>query len=147
VKESALPAGIGRNPFPFLHLKMSQDAVVRHISSRIKADVEFLVEEGLMSRYDADQVIGKLPSAPEPSGASVSAPTIQSSLRSLVTPPSSTASTPAVERFLPGFKRNPPPPPPAVVQSSPAYQQYQQARAQWGYNEDGSVSIFHRAAA
>jgi len=113
---------------------MSQNNILNHITTRIKADVEFLVAEGLMSRYDADIVANKLPSVAEEHS--------QSHKSGLVSPPSSNASTPVSERIAPFKKaaataaaalgRTPARPAPAPSSSSP------QAKALWGYNEDGS---------
>jgi len=85
-----------------------------------------------MSRYDADIVTNKLPAAIEDHP--------QPSKPGLVSPPSSNVSTPTSERILSAFKKAAPPLPaapvrtpvrPAPVQSTP------QAKALWGYNEDG----------
>lgn len=108
---------------------MSQHNILNHITSRIKADLEFLVAEGLMSRYDADIVSNKLPSA------DVSHPQANRAASGLASPPSSAVSTPSSERVMPALKKAPPPPPiPAVA----SIRTMPQAKALWGYNEDGS---------
>jgi hypothetical protein len=139
-RNSLLTFIVAGTKLPFLillrSLIMSQNNVLNHITTRIKADVEFLVAEGLMSRYDADIVANKLPSVAEEHS--------QSHKSGLVSPPSSNASTPVSERIAPFKKaaataaaaltRTPARPAPAPSPSSP------QAKALWGYNEDGSVS-------
>jgi LAS seventeen-binding protein 1/2 len=107
---------------------MTQSNVLTHLTSRIKADIEFLVTEGLMSRYDADIVVNKLPSA----AADNDLPQI--SRLGLASPPNSIVSTPTSERVV--KKAAPPPPPAAPVNTSTP-----QAKALWGYNEDDSVSF------
>jgi len=103
---------------------MSQGNILNHITSRIKADVDFLVSEGLMSRYDADIVANKLPAIANDEDNS------QRGRSGLASPPSSTASTPSTERVMPALRK---PPPPAPVNKS-----IPQAKTLWGYNEDGS---------
>lgn len=108
---------------------MSQNNFLKHIITRIKVDVEFLVAEGHMSRVDADIVANKLPSLAVDHFDSASAHS------GLMSPPSSTISTPSSDQFPNSFKKAPPPPP-VQAQKTP------QVRSTWGYNEDGEVRAY-----
>ncbi|KAG6916089.1 hypothetical protein DXG01_008518 [Tephrocybe rancida] len=77
-----------------------------HLLTQLKSNIDFLVEQGHVSRYDASAFVSKLPST-------------------------STISTPAPVSHTPYNTRAVPPAP------APRQPQQQQARAIWGYNENG----------
>ena len=134
---------------------MSQATILVHLTSRIKADIAFLLHQGLISRYDADQVLAKLPTLGDPTPEQTQSPSMreQDNEQSVVvnpqlaSPPSSVASTPRSERApvlaattTPSVKKSSQAATPTSP-SPPPKAQIPQVRALWSYNEDGSVSV------
>ena len=103
-------------------------ALLAHIVSQTRQNVEFLVAQGELSRPDGNAILNKLPTAND-----ISVRELSDSTRRMALPQAPAApSMPVVNNV-----RSPPPPQPPTTTA----RRIQQAKAIWAYNEDGSVSI------
>lgn len=107
-------------------------ALLAHIVSRTRQDIEFLVSQGEISRADGNVILNKLPTASD-----ISVRELSDSTRRLGLPQATSVPSMPVVNRTPSV---PPPQPPV-----PAARRTQQAKTLWAYNEDGSVSTgyFH----
>jgi hypothetical protein len=103
---------------PTTIIMATSDAFLAHVVSRMQADIDFLVAQGVIPSTDGQLMTSKLPSA-QPVNA-------------MPTPMASPSSTPTP--VVPPVRRVAPPAP------APPYSQTAQARSLWPYNENGQVS-------
>ncbi|KAF8484375.1 SH3 domain-containing protein [Gautieria morchelliformis] len=98
-----------------LIIMATSDAFLAHVVSRMQADIDFLVGQGVISSTDGQLMTSKLPFA-QPAAA-------------MPTPMASPSPTPTL--VVPSPRRVAPPAP------APPYSQAAQARSLWPYNETG----------
>jgi len=96
---------------------MDNNALLAHIAAQVESNVRLLAEHGYVPRSDADSFLNTLAAAGQPA-APAPAPT-----RTFSIPTPFAKKTPA----------------PAPVPAAPSLPQ---ARAVWGYNENGTVRTF-----
>lgn len=109
-------------------LSMSTDPYFQHIINRINADVDFLVSQGVLSQADGRTISSKL-STVHSSGA-IGSPAASAQTPAMPTPYAPPPTAPPVART------------PSRVVPQPARSSTHQARALWGYNENGQVSAY-----
>lgn len=101
----------------------SSDALLAHIVSRMQTDIDFLVEQEVISQADGQVMSAKLPTSQQ-------APMM----------PTPTASPSPAPTSIPAPVNRRVPQPPTLPGS-----QVPQARSLWPYNENGQVSAFGRS--
>lgn len=110
---------------------MDSSALLSYIVSQTRQNVEFLVSQNRISQRDGQNILGMLP-APNASIQSLAHQT----QNLLITPPSPSLNTynaPSATpspASAPSYRPSPPQPPPTRTV---------QAKALWGYNEQGQV--------
>jgi LAS seventeen-binding protein 1/2 len=107
----------------------SEQALVNHLLSQIEQNVQFLASQNYISQDDASVILGRLTPANAASPRGV-APANPSGISQITNKFSN----------MMGSVRGTPPVPAPAPRAVPAAPKVQQARALWGYNEDGSVS-------
>ena len=109
-------------------------ALLAHIVSQTRQNVEFLMAHNEISRDAGQDILAKLPTASDITARELSDQTRRMTIRPS-SPPTSSYDHPSA-----------PPPGPPVRRVPPAQPQpsMQRAKALWSYNENGSVCTFPR---
>jgi hypothetical protein len=112
-------------------------ALIAHIVSQTRENVEFLMSQGVIKRDEGHSVLAKLPTESDVALRDLSEQTRR------MTIPSPPLSQPSIDYPLPS---GPPPSAPPVRRNVPPSQpNVQRAKALWSYNENGLVGTLQFA--